>query len=191
MAMVLDDDIGMLFLDHLGQLPQENRLADTRHVLQADLLCPCLDLLISQMGVVFERMDRRGRDAQGPLCCHTSFLCPLDRRSDIAYVIQSVEDTGNIHALCMLDPVHHLPHIIRDRIHTKGIQATVQHVGLDASLVQRLGKGTDSIVRVLPSKKIDLLEATPIRLDTGKATHLDEDWRDTSQLIFAWLKLTR
>jgi len=117
MAVILNDNLGMLILDHLGELAQEGRLTDTGHILQADFLCTGLYFLICQTAVVFKRMNGRSGDTQCSLWCHTCFLGPFDRRRNVADVVQAIEDTGNIHALSMLDAIHHRTHVVRHRIH--------------------------------------------------------------------------
>ena len=107
-------------------------------------------------------MHRTGGDAQCSLWNHASGLSPLDRGDNITCVVQTTEDTGNIHTLCLLHLVHQLAHIVRNRIHTQGIQATVQHVSLDAHLVEGLTESTHRQVGVLASHQVHLLESTTI-----------------------------
>ena len=135
-------------------------------------------------------MDRRSGDTQCSLWCHTCFLGPFDRRRNVADVIQAIEDTGNVHTLSMLDTVHHCTHVVRHRIHTQRIQATVEHVGLDACFIERLAEGTHCIVWILTGQKLHLLKSTAIGLHTGETSHVNDDRSDTLQLILAWLELT-
>ena len=82
-------------------------------------------------------------------------------------------------------------YIVWHRIHTKSVQSTVEHVGLDTHLIERLAECTNCIIRILTSEEVYLLESTAIGLYTAKASHLDDYWGYLSQLILAWLELTR
>ena len=83
-------------------------------------------------------MNRRSGNTQGSLWGHTALFRPLDTWDDITGIIQSAEDTCDIHALGMLYLIHQGTHIIRHRIHTERIQTTIKHVGLDTHLVEWL-----------------------------------------------------
>ncbi len=189
-AMILDKNIRMLCLNTFRELTEECRLTNTSHILQADLLCTGSDLFISKFLIVVECMNRRGRDAQCSLRGHATFLCPLDRRSNIADIVQAIEDTRDIRALCMLDTIHHLTHIVRHRIHAESIQATVQHVSLDTSLVERGCESTNGLVRILACKELHLLKGTAIGLNAREATHLDKHRSYLGKLVGTRLKLT-
>ena len=190
MAVVLDNDLGILVLDHLGELAEERRLADARHVLEADFLSAGSDELVGNAHIVFERVYGRVGDAECALRSHSALLRPLDGRDDVAHVVQTVEDTGDVGALLRLHLVHEGAHVVGHGIHAKSVQTTVEHVGLDAHLVEGLAEGADSLVGVLAREKVHLLEGTAIGLYTAEAAHLNDDGGNLSQLILAWLELT-
>ena len=179
----------MLLLDAACQFAEEDRLADTGHVLQAEFFCTGGNLLVGQLAVVFDGVDRGGGDAERTLRCHAALLRPLQCRGDVADVVQTVEKTGDVHALRVLHTVHHRTHVVRNRIHTEGIQTAVEHMGLDAGLVQDPGVGTDGLVGILTGEEVHLLEGAAVCFYTCETAHLDEDRRNTYQLILAWLEL--
>ena len=94
-------------------------------------------------------MYRRECDTHGGLRGHARLFSPLDRRNNITRVIQTAEDTRNIHALRMLYLIHQLAHIRRNRIHTQCIQSAIQHMGFDTHLIKWFGKGTHCLVWIL------------------------------------------
>ena len=71
---------------------------------------------------------------------------------NVARVIKTVEDTCDVDPLCMLDVIHQLANVGRYGVHAQSVEATVQHVRLDARLVERLGEGAYSVVRVFASE---------------------------------------
>ena len=135
-------------------------------------------------------MDRRGRDTQRCLWNHTCLLRPLNTGNDITGVIQSTEDTGDIHALCLLDLIHQLTDIVRNGIHTDGIETTVEHVCLDTHLIEGFTKSTDSRVGILTGKQVHLLKSTSIGFHTGKTPHINNHRGNAFQLIFTRLEFT-
>ena len=130
-------------------------------------------------------------DTECTLWSHATFLSPLDRRNDVTNIVQAIEDTGDVGTLLSLHLVHEGTYIVWHRIHTKSVQSTVEHVSLDAHLVEWLTECTNCIIRILASEEVNLLESTTIGLYTAKATHLNDNWGNLSQLILAWLELTR
>ena len=91
----------------------------------------------------------------------------------------------------MLYTIHHRTNIVRNRIHTQSIQATIKHVSLNTCLMQNLGVSTNSLIRVLTSQQINLFEGSTIGFYTRKTTHLNKERGYTYQLILTWLELTR
>ncbi len=164
--MVFDDDVGVFFLDHLCELSQESRLSDACHVLQTDLLSASSDLLVGELGVIVQRMDRRGGDAQRALRGHSALLSPFDGRGDVTDVVQTVEDTGDIGALCMLHAIHHGAYVVGHGIHAESIETTVKHVGLDAGGVQWCREGAHSFIGVFTSQQLHLLKGSAVGLYT-------------------------
>ena len=130
-------------------------------------------------------------DTECTLWSHATFLSPLDRRNDVTNIVQTIEDTGDVGTLLSLHLVHEGTYIVWHRIHTKSVQSTVEHVSFDAHLVEWLTECTNCIIRILASEEVNLLESTTIGLYTAKATHLNDNWGNLSQLILAWLELTR
>jgi hypothetical protein len=136
-------------------------------------------------------VNRRIGDTERTLWSHATFLSPLDRRNDVAHIVQTIKDTGDISTLLSLHLVHQCTYIIRHRIHTKSVQTTVEHVSLDTYLIERLTESANCLVRIFACEEIYLFEGTTIRLNTAKAAHFDNNWGNLSQLIFTWLELTR
>ena len=97
----------------------------------------------------------------------------------------------DVYALSMLHLIHQFAHIIGHGIHAKSIQATIEHVGLDAHLIEGLTEGAHGLIRILTCHEVHLFESTTIGLYTGKATHVDDNRSDAFQLVLARLKLTR
>ena len=190
-SVILDDNLRIFLLDHLRQLAQESRLTDTCHIFQTDFLSTGFNHLVGDVHVVLQRVNRRGGDTERSLWCHTCLFCPLDAGDDVAHIVQTVEDTGDINTLSVLHLIHQGTNIIGHRIHTQCIQTAIQHVRLDASLVERLTESTNGIVGVLACQQVYLLEGSTIGFYTGKTAHFDNNGSNALQLIFAWLELTR
>ena len=188
-AVILDDDVGIFRLDHLRELAQKCRLTDARHVFQADFLGSGGNHLVGNRHVVVERVDGRCRDAERGLRRHSGLFRPANRGNDVARVVKSVENTRNIHALRVFHLVHQRPDVVGHGIHAQRIQAAVEHVGLDAHLVERLAEGSHGVVRILASQQVHLLEGSAIGFHTGKAAHLDNHRSNALQLVFPWLEL--
>ena len=148
MTMVLDNDFRMFIFDSLHQLTQECRTSDTCHVLQADFRSTRFDELVCNVCIIFYRMTRRESNTKSSLRNHATFLSILDGRNDIAYVVQTTENTSDINSLLIFHFIHQLTYIGRNRIHTQAVQATVEHVGLNTRFMQWLGKCTDCLVRI-------------------------------------------
>ena len=104
--MILHDDVGVLGLDGLRQLTQHGGLSDTCHILQADFLGSGCNHLVGDGSVVVYGMNWGGGDTQRGLRRHSAFLGPLDTRDDIAGIVQTAEDTGDVHTLSMLHLIH-------------------------------------------------------------------------------------
>ncbi len=113
------------------------RTADTGHILDADLVCSQLDQFHCHLGVVVHRVDRGVGDAQRALRDHPCRFRIFDGRSDVAYVVQTAECTGDICSLCFLHLIEQLANIVGYGTHTQAVQRTVQHVGLYAGFMER------------------------------------------------------
>ena len=190
-SMVLDNDFGVLVLNHFRELTKECRLADAGHIFQANLLGAGCNFLVGQLGIVLKRVHGRGGDAECALRCHAGFLGPTDGRSDVSDVVQAVEDARDVHALGVFHAVHHGAYVVGHGIHTEGVEAAVEHMGLDAHLVERLAECPHGIVGVLAGQQLHLLEGAAIGFHAGETTHIDNHRGDALQLILAWLELAR
>ena len=189
--LILDDHLGVLVLDGLGQLAEHGGLSDSCHVLEADFGCAGLYQLIGYLAIVFHGMHGRGGDTQGGLWCHAGLESPFDTGYDVTGVVQSAEDTGDVDALCVLHLVLQSAHVVGHGIHAEGVEATVEHVGLDAHLVERLTEGSHSEIGVLARHQIHLLKGTTIGFHSGETAHVDDNGGNTLQLVLTGLELAR
>ena len=123
-------------------------------------------------------MHFRVGDTHRRLRRHACLFRPFNRRNDIPRVVQSAEDTGDIHALRVLHFVHQLPDIRRHGVHTQCVQSAVQHVCLDTCLVEELREGAHRLIGVLAIQQVHLLARTAVRLHAVKATHVDNHGRN-------------
>ena len=190
-SVILYDDIGMLFLDSLGERAQHCRLTYSRHVLQTDFGRTGRNEFVGDVAIVVNRVYWRRCDTQGSLRRHSCLGSPLDAWDDVSHIVQAAEDTGYIHTLCMLHLVHQLAHVVGHRIHPERIQSTVEHVGLDASFVKRLAEGSNSIVGILTGEQVNLFKCTAIGFYSRKTAHLNNNRRNALQLVLAGLKFSR
>ena len=191
MAVILDDNFGMLLLDHTRQFAEHGGLTHTCHILQADFGCTSSNQLVGNVGIVLGRVDGRGRDAESGLRRHTSLERIFDGGNNVAHIVQTAEDTGDIRTLSVLHFVHQAAHIGGHGEHTQGVETAVEHVGLDTCLVEGLGKGAHGLVGVFAVEQIDLLEGTTIGFYSAEAAHFDNHGSDTFELVFAGLKFAR
>ena len=135
-------------------------------------------------------MNGRCGDAEGGLRCHASLRSPFYAWYDVSDIVESTEDTRNVHTLCVLHLIHELTHIVGYGIHPESVESTVEHVCLNADLVERLTESSNGIVGVFTSQEVYLLESASISLHSCKTPHVDNDWCYTLKLFLAWLKLT-
>ena len=191
MAVILDDDVGVLVFDSFGQFAKHGRLSDTGHVFQTDFLSTSFYQFIGYLAIILHRVYGRGGDTQRGLRGHAGLKRPFDAGDDIAGVVKTTENTWNVHTLSVLHMILQLAHVIGHRIHTQGIQTTVQHVGLDAYFVEGLAECTYSGIGVLTGQQIDLLESTTVGLYACETAHVDNRRGYALQLVFTGLKLTR
>ena len=185
-TVVLNNNIRVLLLNRCYNRTEHSRTTNTRHILETDLLCAVGDKLFCEVNVVLGIVYLRIGDTHGSLCGHACLLRPLDRWDDIARIIQSAEDTGDIHTLRVLHLIHQLTHIGWHRIHTQSIQTTIKHVGLDTHLVEWFGERAYCYIRILAIEEIDLLAGTTIGFHTVKTTHVNNYGSNFCQLIFTW-----
>ena len=55
-AVVLNDDLGVLVLNHLREFAQHGGLTDAGHILQADFGCAGLNQLVGNVGIILSRV---------------------------------------------------------------------------------------------------------------------------------------
>ena len=88
----------------------------------------------------------------------------------------------------MLNLIHQCTNIIGYRIHTECVETAIQHVSLNANLVERLTESTNSQVRILTCHQVHLLKGTTIGFYSGKTAHIDNGGRNAFQLVFTRLE---
>ena len=76
----------------------------------------------------------------------------------------------------MFNFIEQLTYVYWYRTHADAVQTTVEHVGLDAGLVERLGPLTDCFVRIFAIKEVYLFETATVCLNTVETTHFDDYW---------------
>ena len=106
-------------------------------------------------------------------------------------LIRKVENAGDIRPLRFLDLVEQLPQVLGTGTHPHGVQPPVQHMRLDAGLVERLRPLTHGDVGVLPVQQIHLLKSSAVGLDAVETAHPDDGWGYFHELVHARLILTR
>ena len=188
-AVVFHDHLGVLFLDHAAEFAEHCGLTDTGHVLEADFGRAGFDELVGDAGIIFGRVDRRGGDAQRGLRGHAALDGVFDRGNDVADVVQAAEDARDVGTLRVLHFVHETTHVGRHGEHAQAVETAVEHVGLNARFVKRLREGAHGLIGVLTGQKVHLFEGTAVGLNTGKATHFDNDRCNAFQLVLAGLEL--
>ena len=191
MRMILDRNLRIGILDTLDDLAQGDGTADAGHVFETDLIRAGLDELLRQADEILRRMDRGVCQAKGSLGDHAGRLCISDGRDDVARIVQPVENAGDIRPLRLLDLVEQLPQVLGTGTHPHGVQPPVQHVRLDAGLVERLRPLTHGDVGVLPVQQIHLLKSAAVGLDAVETAHPDDGWGYFHELVHARLILTR
>ena len=182
-AVVLDLDVGVFVLDALDQTAQGGGTAYAGHVLEADLVAAVFHQVVYDIHIVLDRVDGGVGDAQRSLGDHSGSLGAQHGCLEVAVVVEAAEGTGDIHALCLLDFVHQVADIFRNRVHAEAVQGALQHVGLDAGLAQGGGPGADGLVRVLPVEELNLLEGAAVGLHAVETAHFNDDRGDFFQLV--------
>ncbi len=182
-SVVLNLDMRIFVLDALHEASEGCGTAYARHVLEADFIAAVFHQVVYDAHVVFYRVNGGGGDAQRSLGDHAGLLGAQDGCLEVAVVVEAAEGTGDIHALRLLDLVHQVADIFRNRIHAKAVQCAFQHVGLDAGLAERCGPCADRLVRVLPVEELDLLESAAVGLYAVETAHRHDDRGDLFQLV--------
>ena len=189
MRVILYDYILLVCLDASRYLSQSLWSADASHILETDFVCPGVDELLCEIDVEIYGMYRRMSDTERSLRNHSALLGILYGRNDVAGVVESAEDTGDVSALDMLHLIEEAAQVLWAWAHTEGIESTVEHVGLYACFVKRLRPLTHCDVRVFSIEEVYLLETATIGFYSVKTSHLDDGWRYPEELIHAWLVL--
>ena len=78
MAVVLYQNVWVFLLDVPGELAEEGRTADSRHILEADLVGSIFNYLVDDAHVIFNSVDRGVGDGEGNLRDHSAFLGEFD-----------------------------------------------------------------------------------------------------------------
>ena len=186
MSVILENDAGVFLFDSRNNFAQHSGATDTCHILETDFLCTALDELLGKIDVILHGMHLGIGDTHRGLGSHTCLFRPTYGRNDIAGVVETAENTGDVHALCVLHFVHQLAHVGRHWVHTEGVQTAVEHVGLDTDLVERLGEGANRLIGVLAIEEVHLLTGTTVGLHTVETAHIDDNGCNLCQLVFAW-----
>ena len=186
MSMILYNNIRMCCFNGFHNFTQHFRTTDTSHILQADFLSTARNQLFRKIDIIFHRMNRRIGNTHSSLCNHASFLCPFDGRYNVARIVQSTENTGNIHALCFFHFIHQLPYVGRNRIHSQSIETSIQHVCLNARLIEEFCESTHRLIGVFTIKQVHLFRSTTISFHTSKTPHINNGGCYLCQLVFAW-----
>ena len=120
---------------------------------------------------------------------HTCSLSIFDGRNDIACVVQSTENTSDVSALSLLHLIKKLTQVLWTRTHAECVECSVKHVSLNTCLMERLGKCTHSLIRILSIEEIHLFKTTAVRFHAVEAAHLDNCRSHLHQLIYTRLVL--
>ena len=178
-AVILNNNIRMACLDGLSQRTEQCGLTNTCHILQTDFLCTGSNNLVGNVGIILNCMYRRSRDTKGSLWGHACSLSPFYRRNDVTNIVQTAEDTCDIHALSMLYLIHQRTHIIGYRVHAQRVQTAVKHVCLNTHLIEWLTESADGSIGVLACQQVHLLKGTTIGLYTVEHAHVDDGGGNT------------
>src|SRR5574344_1410336 len=114
----------------------------------------------------------------------------MNTRNDIAFVIESAEDTRYVYTLSMLNTIHQTTYISRNWVHSECVKSTIKHMSFDTGVIERFTECSDCRIWILSSQKINLFECSTVSFNTCETTHINDYRSNTLQLIFAWLKLT-
>ena len=174
----------------MHEATQRGGTPHTGHVLEAYLVGTESHQFVHNAHVVLNSVDGRVGDAQGSLADHAGLLGGRNAQLEVARVVQSAERAHDVHTLRLLHPGHQATHVGRHAVHTQAVQRALQHVGLDASLVERLGPGTDGFVGILAVHEVHLLEGAAVGLDAVEAAHRDNHGCNLLQLVHTRLVFT-
>ena len=164
-------------------LCEEGGTADTGHVLEADFIGSVLYQMVNHSHVVFNGMDRGICDGEGRLGNHSGLFGVLHREFEVAVVVESAEGTGYVGALGLLHLEHQFAHIRRHWVHAEGVEAALEHVGLDPCLVEGGRPLANGDVRILAVKEIYLFESASVGLHAVEASHIYDSRGNPHELV--------
>ena len=173
-AMVLDLDFRMGLLDTGHNLAQFGRTAHTGHIFEANLVGAVFHQLVHQLEVILYRVHGRVGNGQGCLGNHPSLLGKLDGELEVAGVVEAAKGTGDIRALLLLYLEHKFADIGRNGIHTDTVEAALEHVGLNACLVERSCPLAYGDIGILTIEQIHLLKGAAVGFHSIEASHIHD-----------------
>ena len=142
-AVILDLDVRVFLLDLADDLAKDRGTADAGHVLKADLVRAVLDQFVHDAHVVIDGVDGGVGYGEGGLGDHAGFLGIFDRKLEVAVVVEAAEGAGDVGALLLLHLEHEFADVCGDGVHADGVEATLEHMCLDAYLVEGGGPLAD------------------------------------------------
>ena len=190
MRVILYYDVLLVSLDASHNLAQRLGTTYACHILQTYLVSTSFDECLGKVYVILHRVYWRMSNTKRSLCYHASILSVLYRRNHITWVIESAEYTGDVSTLSLLYLVEEFAQVLRTRAHAQSVQRTVQHVCLNASLVERLRPLANCLIRIFTIKQVNLLKTTTVSLHAVKASHLYYRRSNLYKLVHTWLILT-
>ena len=148
MTMILYRYFGMCRFDIRHNLAQWNGATDACHIFDTNLVRPQFDKFQRHIGVVLYSMNGRMSDTKRALWNHSCLFGVCNGRSNVAYIIQSAECTGDICTLRFLHFVEQFADIRRNGAHPESVQCAVEHMGLNACFVKWLCPFAHGSIRV-------------------------------------------
>ena len=183
MSVILNYYVRILVLDSLCKFAQCYGTTNTSHILKSNFIGTIFNKLVDYLHIIFHSVNLRVCDTQSTLRNHSCLLGVLYRQLEVTCVVQTTERTYYINSLCLLNLVHQLTNICRNRVHTQTVQCTFEHHCLDSCLVERLCPLADCLVRIFTIKQVNLFECTSIGFNTRKASHLNYCRSNFLQLV--------
>src|SRR5574344_2837530 len=97
----------------------------------------------------------------------------MNTRNDIAFVIESAEDTRYVYTLSMLNTIHQTAYISRNWVHSECVKSTVKHMSFNTDIIEGFTECSDCRIWILSSQKINLFECSAVSLKDRKSTRLN------------------
>ena len=182
-TVVLHLDVWVLLLDSFYKFSKHIWTADTSHVLEADFIGPILHNLVHDVHIIRHGVDGGVGDGKRHLGNHAALFGTNHGALEVAVVIEAAEAARYVRALLLLHLEHKFPYIQRHGVHPERIQAALQHMGLNPSLVERRSPCTHSLVWVLSKEEVHLLKRAAVCFHTVKAAHINDCRSHLHQLI--------